>query len=332
VNVPSAKNASGLTPSAQGASGRLLPAAVGGRVVMCGCTETGHEIARYLLEHGVPIAQFVTISPEKAARLKASGYRPFDDLAARFGVPIRAAKKYSLNDGEDIAFFRDMKFDLLIQGGWQRLFPADVLATLRVGGVGVHGSSEFLPKGRGRSPVNWSLIEGRERFILHFFIMTPGIDDGDVFHYEMFDVNAWDTCRTLYMKIAMVTERVLASWIPRLIAGEYGLTPQRGEPSFYPARCAADGRIDWRRPMMEIYDFIRAQTRPYPGAFTTLEGERVTLWSAQPFDTRIAFPGACEGEVLAVFGGGASVVNCNSGLLLVTECEPAMRAGEILGS
>ncbi|HTO94435.1 MAG TPA: formyltransferase family protein [Bacteroidota bacterium] len=304
----------------------------GARIVMCGCTETGYDIARYLLEHGVEIAQFVTISPEKAARVNASGYRPFGDLAARYGVPVRTVNRYSLNDGEDIAFFRDQQFDLLIQGGWQRLFPADVLATLRVGGVGVHGSSEFLPKGRGRSPVNWSLIEGKERFILHFFLMTPGIDDGDVFHYEMFDVNAWDTCRTLYMKIAIVTKRVLERWIPRLIAGDYALEPQQGEPSFYPARRPADGRIDWSRTMTEIYNFIRAQTRPYPGAFTTAGGARVNIWGAQPFDTRIAFPGARAGEVLDTFDTGEFVVNCNSGLLLVTESEPAVAAGEVLGT
>ena len=299
---------------------------------MCGCTETGHDIARHLLEHGVRIAQFVTISPEKAARVNASGYRPFDDLAARFGVPVRTARKYSLNDREDIAFFRDQRFDLLIQGGWQRLFPADVLSSLRVGGVGVHGSPEFLPKGRGRSPVNWSLIEGKERFILHFFLMTPGIDDGDVFHYEMFDVNAWDTCRTLYMKIAVVTKRALAEWIPRLIAGDCAGAPQRGAPSYYPARRPADGRIDWSRTMTEIYNFIRAQTRPYPGAFTSAGGERVNIWSAQPFDTRIAFPGAREGEVIDVFDTGEFIVNCNTGLLLVTESEPAVRAGQVLGT
>jgi len=324
---PSPNIGSGGGPSAKGASGQ-----VGARVVMCGCTETGWDIARHLLEQGVPIAQFVTIAPEKAAAVRASGYRRFDDLAARFGVPLRIARKYSLNDAEDIAFFRDMKFDLLIQGGWQRLFPADVLSTLRVGGVGVHGSSEFLPKGRGRSPLNWSLIEGKERFILHFFLMTPGIDDGDVFHYEMFDVNAWDTCRTLYMKIAVVTRRVLAAWIPRLLAGDYALAPQRGEPSFYPARRPADGKIDWSRTMMEIYNFVRAQTRPYPGAFTTAEGVRVNIWSAQPFDTRIAFPSAREGEVLDVFEGGEFIVNCNSGLLLVTESDPAVHTGQILGT
>ena len=299
---------------------------------MCGCTETGHDIARYLLEHGVPIAQFVTISAARAARVNASGYRPFDDLARRFGVPLRTANRYSLRDAEDIAFFRDQQFDLLIQGGWQRLFPAEVLASLRVGGVGVHGSAEFLPQGRGRSPVNWSLIEGKERFILHFFLMTPGIDDGDVFHYEMFDVNSWDTCRTLYMKIAVVTKRVLAGWIPRLLAGDYAPAPQEGEPSFYPARTPADGRIDWSRTMTEIYNFIRAQTRPYPGAFTSAGGERVNIWRAQPFDTRIAFPAARAGEVVDAFDTGEFVVNCNSGLLLVTESEGAVKTGQVLGT
>jgi len=303
-----------------------------GGVVMCGCTGTGVHVARYLLEHGVRIAQFVTLSPEKAAQMRVSGYTPFDGVAAEFGVPLRTVKKYSMNDEEDIAFFRERRFDILIQGGWQRLFPGEVLASLRVGGIGVHGSSEFLPKGRGRSPINWSIIEGKRRFILQFFIMNPSADAGPVFHSEMFDINEWDTCNTLYMKIAVVTKRVLLSRLPSLLAGDYTLAPQAGEPSWYPARTPEDGRIDWSGTLWDIHNFVRALAHPYPGAFTFAQGRRVNIWGAQPFDTRITFPGAAAGEVVEIFDGGEFVVNCNSGLLLVTSSEGTVRPGVVLGS
>ena len=42
--------------------------------------------------------------------------------------------------------------------GWQRLIPDNILSSTKIGIFGMHGSSEGLPKGRGRSPLNWSLI------------------------------------------------------------------------------------------------------------------------------------------------------------------------------
>ena len=220
-------------------------------------------------------------------------------------------------------FFKDGKFDLLIQGGWQRLFPQAILESLRVGAIGIHGSCDIIPKGRGRSPINWSLIEGQTRFIFHYFLIKPGIDDGDIFYYESVDINEWDTCRTLYYKNSIVTKRVMLEWIPKLAIGSYELRKQKGEPTYYPKRSADDGLIDWNKNVFDIYNFVRALTRPYPGAFTFLDGIRINLWNVQPFDTRLTYYGQDVGEIVEVFKTGDFVVNCNGGLLLVTDFETA---------
>jgi len=289
------------------------------KLVMCGCAESGWYVVRYLLKIGVKFSYFVTIDEITAKKNNVSGYKSFSDLAEIYGVPIYYVKTYTLKSEEDLNFFQEHSFDLLIQGGWQRLFPDAVLKTLRVGAVGCHGSSDFLPQGRGRSPINWSLIEGKQRFIMHYFLIKPGIDDGDVFHYEIFDINQWDTCRTLYYKNSMLTMKTLNAWIPRLLSGSFQALPQKGNPTYYPKRTPEDGLIDWSKSVFEIYDFIRAITEPYPGAFTFINSTKVTIWKAQPFDSRLTFWDAQVGEILEIFDNGDFVVSCNSGLLLITE-------------
>lgn len=295
------------------------------KIVMVGCLESGWEVVRFLLEHGVRMDYFVTISREKAVQQQVAGYASFEDLAAQHGILVYTAEKYSLKGDRDIAFFREHRFDLVVQGGWQRLFPKEILQTLSVGAVGIHGSADFLPKGRGRSPINWSLIEGRQRFILHYFLMRAGVDDGDVFHYETFDINAWDTCRTLYYKNSLITQRALLEWIPKLLAGRLKVYSQQGMPTYYPKRSPEDGRIDWARDVFAVYNFIRALTAPYPGAFTMMGPEKLTIWKAQPFDTRIGYFEKQQGEVVEVFKTGDAVVNCSGGLLLITEYEGSLR-------
>ena len=130
------------------------------KIVFCAIHEAGVETLKYLLKSSISIDYIVTLEKSHPAIKDISGFFDYTDLASKNNIPIYYANKYSLKDQSDIDFFQKLKFDLLIQGGWQRLFPPEVLKTLRVGGIGAHGSEAFLPKGRGRSPVNWTLIKG----------------------------------------------------------------------------------------------------------------------------------------------------------------------------
>jgi methionyl-tRNA formyltransferase len=293
------------------------------RIVMCGCAEVGVNLVTALLQAGMQFAHFVVLSPAQGRKYAVSGYADFRPLAEQYGIPVRIANSYALDEPDDIAFFQEQKFDLLIQGGWQRLFPESILDTLSIGAIGAHGSADFLPKGRGRSPLNWSLIEGRKRFLLQLFLMRPGIDDGDVFAVEDFDITPFDDIETLYLKVAIAARRLLLRHLPDLLAGRAVFRAQVGEPSYYAKRTPADGRIDWESmDVHQIYDFIRAQTRPYPGAFGTVGGDTLRIWKARPFDTRLDYPGAAYGAVVERFGP-RMVVNCRGGLLLVEDYEPA---------
>ena len=154
-------------------------------------------------------------------------------------------------------------------------------------------------------------------------MMTPGVDDGPVFDVEQFDITPFDTIATLYMKNAIATRRVLGRSLGPLIDGRLHLNPQVGEATFLRKRTPADGRIDWgSMDVWAIHDFVRAQTRPYPGAFARIGPGDVRIWRAQVFDTRLTYPQAAYGEVVERFGESL-VVKCLGGLLLIEESEPA---------
>ncbi len=40
--------------------------------------------------------------------------------------------------------------------------------------------------------------------------------------------------------------------------------------------------IYWNWRARNIYNFVRAQTRSYPGAFTTWQGRQIKIWSSRP--------------------------------------------------
>jgi len=292
------------------------------RIVMCGCTSYGEHLASRLLANGIQFSYFVLITPENAVKYQISGYCDLRPLAAAHGIPVYMAQSYALTADDDRRFFREQSFDLLVQGGWQRLFPNEVIEGLGIGAVGVHGSADLLPKGRGRSPLNWSLIEGKKRFLLQLFLMRAGADDGPVFDCEAFDITERDSIETLYFKNVIVTTRMLLRSIDKLAAGTPNLHPQKGAPSYYPKRSPEDGAIDWEEMDVHYIDrLVRASTRPYPGAYGVLGGVLQRIWRAQVFDTRLLYPDAAYGDVVERFGD-VLIVNCRGGLLLVDNYEP----------
>jgi methionyl-tRNA formyltransferase len=83
-------------------------------------------------------------------------------------------------------------------------------------------------------------------------------------------------------------------------------TPQNDdEATWWPRRRPEHGRVDWTRSPREVYDWIRGQSHPYPGAFSILGDRRVTVWAANPPTDERAFvtPGELlyrDGDVLGI--------------------------------
>lgn len=291
------------------------------KIVMCGCHYAGYYIIEQLLKEGIHFSYFVTLNERQSKQYHVSGYKDFTGLAKKYNIPIYIPDEYTLDSSKDREFFKTQKFDLLIQGGWQRLFPDAITSTLLIGAIGGHGSSDFLPKGRGRSPLNWSLIEGKKRFIMHLFFITPGVDDGDIIDSEMFDINEFDDIRTLYLKNIIVTKRMLIRSLPKIIDGTITVKKQDGIPSYYKKRSPADGLIDWENmDVWQIYNFVRAQTRPYPGAYGYINEKCIKIWRCRVFDTRINYSDAKYGECVESFDNNL-IINCRGGLLLIEDYE-----------
>ena len=292
------------------------------KIVICGSHYGGRLAVEALLEDKeYSISAFVCLTPKQAEKYSISGYYDYRELAEKHGISVYIPRTYTLKDEADVNFFKENKFDLIVQGGWQRLFPAAVLDQLQIGALGLHGSADMLPKGRGRSPMNWSLIEGKKRFLMHLFMIEDGVDDGDVIDVIDFDILEHDDIETLYYKYMMVYRDLLLANLPAILSGVYSVLPQIGTPSYYPKRTAKDGEIDWEEmDVWDIYNFVRGQTRPYPGAFAVISGKMVRLWKVRPFDTRLDYPNRAYGEVVDILDKKL-VVRCRGGLLLLDNWE-----------
>lgn len=302
------------------------------KVVVFGVKDTSEVTIDYIRQELCPVDLLVTIAPQVTQKNHIAGYKGLFSVAEKYGISVFAAESYGLCDERTKTFFSENSFDIGVVVGWQRLIPKQVLDAFRFGVFGFHGNAGYLPFGRGRSPLNWSMVLGDTRFHLNLFQYDEKADSPNVFATELFSINAHDDIRTAQYKNMICTNRLIRRLLTAYLRGEEIVIHRDSKDfdSWFDKRTAADGRIDWHGRTREIYNLIRGVAAPFPGAFCyTGEGDRVTVWQAQPFDEIIDFSAYAPGEIAFVFDG-RPVVRTVDGSLLInryeseTELEPGM--------
>jgi UDP-4-amino-4-deoxy-L-arabinose formyltransferase/UDP-glucuronic acid dehydrogenase (UDP-4-keto-hexauronic acid decarboxylating) len=228
------------------------------------------------------------------------------DFCRSRGVPVFCPE--DVNAAPWPERIREAAPDILFSFYYRSMLKKEVLDIPRLGALNLHGS--LLPKYRGRAPVNWVLVNGETETGVTLHFMTEKPDAGDIVGQAAVPIAFEDTALTLFGKMEAAASRLLGELLPRIARGDIPRRPNdiaRG--SYFGGRKPEDGRIDWSRPAVEIYNLVRAVTRPYPGAFTGLEGDPLTVWWALPLPAApgiIPSPGTIRltgGPTYAMAGG-----------------------------
>lgn len=288
---------------------------------MFGCKSTSELLARHIHET-LSLDTVVTISEDKAAKAEVADFKKLSPWCAENGVRLHFAERYDQKSNEDLAFFRQEQFDIGFVNGWQRLIPSDILALFGVGVFGMHGSAANLPIGRGRSPLNWSLIEGRKVFYTNLFKYKAGVDDGDVIDTIAFGINDADTAETLHYKNTLSMVAMIKRNASQFAANHLRYQAQNTNltPTYYPKRTPGDSLIDWTAPIDSIERFIRAVAPPFNGAYTFHGDTRISILRAAIFELdngALGFSAASWGQIVEVFGNGKFLVKAPGGVLIV---------------
>lgn len=259
------------------------------RIAIMGQAAFGAKVLETLTDSGEEV--IAAWLPQGKAGTKPD---PLQIVAESRRIPVYQPESYKKPDA--LRVFQQLTPDLLIMAFVTDIIPYDFITTPTRGSICYHPS--LLPRHRGGSAINWTLIMGDKETGLTIFWPDAGIDTGPILLQKQVPIDPEDTTGSLYFNrlfplgVAAIAESVAlikAGKAPRLTQDESLATHE-------PLCNDKVARIDWERPAEEIYNLIRG-CDPQPGAYTFHRGKKVRLFEAR---RREALPGPRPGDVLSV--------------------------------
>jgi methionyl-tRNA formyltransferase len=243
------------------------------KIALIGQQDFGKAVLEAFLARGdEPTAVFC--APEK------EGTRPD---ALRLAAQTRGLKIYqfrSMRDSEATKAMHEAGADVGIMAFVTQFAPQQFVNIPRHGTIQYHPS--LLPKYRGPSSINWPIIKGDLETGLTIFRPTDGLDEGAVILQKRTPIGPDDTLGSVYfdhlfpMGVAALVEAA-----DLVLAGHHTETAQDESNASYEGWCrSAEARIDWAKPVDQVYNLIRG-CNPAPGAWTTANGRKIQIFDAR---------------------------------------------------
>ncbi|MEE8345980.1 MAG: methionyl-tRNA formyltransferase [Dehalococcoidia bacterium] len=242
---------------------------------------------RRLVDEGFELAAVYTQPDRPAGRGRRPTPSPVKEAALKMGLLVRQPE--SLRDPSALAEFASLRAEAAVGVAYGQILRQEMLEIPPQGVLNVHPS--LLPRHRGASPIPAAILAGDPETGVTIIAMDPGMDTGPILAQRSLPIEDSDTTGSLTEKLAGVAAGVLAETLPRWLGGEIEPKPQdHSLATKAPLLKKEHGAIDWALPAIDIWRRVRAYN-PWPGAYTTVDGQLLRIWQAWPLPSGGATPG-----------------------------------------
>ncbi len=287
------------------------------KIIFAGTPDFAATALKALLETDQHDICAVYTQPDRPAgrgrRLKAS---PVKATALEHNIPVY--QPVSLKASEQQQQLRGLQADLVVVVAYGLLLPLPVLDAPRLGCINIHAS--LLPRWRGAAPVQRAILAGDSETGVSIMQMEEGLDTGPVLYRLTTPVYSRDTAQTLHDRLAALGAQALLDALGLIVDGSVCPVPQDNDTATYARKLdKREATLDWAASAQALDRRIRA-FNPWPVAQTSLQGETLRIWQAEPLSDRVA--DAVPGTVLQIGKQGVDVAT-GDGILRLQRLQSA---------
>ncbi|XP_037535082.1 cytosolic 10-formyltetrahydrofolate dehydrogenase [Nematolebias whitei] len=278
------------------------------KIAIIGQSLFGQEVYKELKKDGHTIVGVFTI-PDKDGKAD-----PLATEAEKDGVPVFKFPRWRVK-GQAIPKVVDQykatKADLNVLPFCSQFIPMEVIDYPKQGSIIYHPS--LLPRHRGASAINWTLIHGDKKGGFTVFWADDGLDTGPILLQRECDVDANDTVNTIYKRF-LFPEGVkgMVEAVRLITEGKAQRTTQPETGATYECiQKKENAKIDWNQSAEALHNWIRGNDK-VPGAWAEIDGQKITFTGSTLMDRGTG----AKGQPLEIPGASQPGLVTKNGLVL----------------
>lgn len=276
--------------------------------------KTGHEVVGVFAQPDKPVGRKQILTPP-----------PVKQCAAEHNIPVFQPK--SMRDGEALAILRELDPEVIVVVAYGKILPKEILELPPFGCVNGHAS--LLPRHRGASPIQWSIVCGDKETGVTTMLMDEGMDTGDILETAVTPIGEKETGEELFERLSHISAELMLSTLEKL---ENGTVTPKKQPeegvSYAPIIKKEMALLDFSKNAQTLYNLVRG-FYSWPCAYFFLEGKRIKVLSASVAGSTSETAGTViksDTELIIACGKGTALRLDNIG----PEGSKAMSAGQYL--
>lgn len=278
------------------------------RLAVIGQSNFASEVYKLLRSYGHQVVGVFTV-PDQGNRED-----PLASTAAADSVPVfkfKAWRRQGKILPEVLEKYQSINAELNVLPFCTQFIPMEVITMPKHQSIVYHPS--LLPRHRGASSINWTLISGDKRSGFTIFWADDGLDTGPILLQKECDVDENDTVDSLYNRF-MYPEGIkgMAEAVNIISNGGAPRIPQREEGATYEAMLNKKelAKVNWDQPAKAIHNFVRGLDK-VPGAWTEIDGQEVKLFGSRLLDGPVP-----AGDEVDIAGAAKKALVTEQGLVI----------------
>ena len=245
------------------------------KILFFGFSDIGYQCLKYLIDEEYYVIGVFTHDTDPHEK---QWFKTAESLAKENFIPV--FKPSTLKTEKWYRKVKYMQPDLILSLYYRNIIPEEIFSQAKFGAYNMHGS--YLPTYRGRAPLNWAIINGENYSGVSLHVLEKTFDTGAIVDQEKVEFTEDEYVADIQPRITDAGVKLFKRSLEKLLDGNPQTTPQdENNATYFGKRTPEDGRIDFNKSAKDVYNLIRALSKPFPGAFAQINGKDTIIWRAK---------------------------------------------------
>lgn len=245
------------------------------KIIFLGTPEFAVPSLKRLIESKHQVVAVVTNLDKPVGRSDKLVPSPVKKVAMENGIKVYQYKKIRQEGVEDL---KNIGADIMITCAFGQILSRENLDATPMGTFNIHGS--LLPKYRGASPIQWSIIDGEKQTGITILKSDVGIDDGQVIHQVKTEIKENETAEELFERLSFVGADAIIEALDMLESNTAVFqTQDESKATICKMFKKEMGNLDFNNSAKDVKNLINGLNM-WPVAYTSINGNYYKFYRA----------------------------------------------------